>query len=103
MKCTVYTRQGAETIDTNAPYMKQGKVYKALVKYFDDWINKQPKETQLQYFGSFEEMEGGSYLDSKGAILEMYYTLCEYVEENNLKILKSDQFYKIDFEGVIQA
>jgi len=102
MKCIIFTKQGAETIDTTAPTPKKGKVYNWLVNYFNNWINNQPRETQQMYFGSFEELEGESYFSAKGAISEMYYTLCEYIEENELKTLTSNQFNQIDFDGVIQ-
>lgn len=102
MKCTVFSKQGAEVIDTNAPYMKQGKVWRMLVEYFNNWINQQPDETQQQYFGIFEELEGSSYLTSSGAVFEMYDTLCQHIEENELKTLTLKQFNEIDFDGVIQ-
>ncbi len=103
MKCKIVTKNGTEVVDTTAPLIKHGRpIHKALVNYFENWINSQPEETREQYFGSFEEMEGGSYCCAKGAVNGMHDALIEYIEEYSIKTLSTKDFRLIDFDGILQ-
>ena len=102
MNTTIKTKNGTERINTEE-IMSKGVVYASLVAYFNNFINNNAtKELQDMYFGSFEEFEGGSYLTWRGAIEDMYNTLCEYIEENNINFMTTRDYWKIDFDGVIQ-
>lgn len=107
MKTTLKTKNGIQTFDTEdgaSAFPKSSPGYKAMEAYFEEWINEDAdSETQEMYTGSFEELNGGSYLVMSGAIQDGLDALCEYIEENNLTYLTTKDFYKIDLEGVFQA
>ena len=104
MKTKFKTKHGTEVIDTERVINKNGPVYKSLVDYFDDFINRPGNnEEREMYFGSFEELDGGSYLCWKSAVEDCYLALLEYLEENQIKSATSRLFSQIDFEGILQA
>lgn len=109
MFLTVYTKTGAAKInaDNPQPYhftsRKYSPLYRAVEAYFEQWIN-QPHQTEArqQYFGSFEEMEGESYLNHRGAIAEGVQVVIDYMLENGLQVLNTRMFGQLDLEGVFQ-
>lgn len=102
MKAIIKTKAGTERIDTEDLIDSKGFLYTALVNYFNDYINNASDELKEMYFGSFEELYGNSYYEWKGAIIDMYNALCEYIEENKKIFITSKDFYQMDFEGILQ-
>lgn len=60
-------------------------LFKIMEAIFDDWIDYQPRDTKEQYFGSFEEMNGGSYLSKKGAIIGEIESVIEMMQEEEVE------------------
>ena len=104
MKTTIRTKAGSERIDTEESLNKNGFVYKSLQAYFNEFINSPNNhEERDMYFGSFEEMYGGSYLNASGAVEMMEEALMEHIEEKKLTSVTTRIYYDLDFEGLIQA
>lgn len=59
-------------------------LFKIMEAIFNDWIEYQPRDTKEQYFGSFEEMNGGSYLSKKGAIIGEIESVIDMLAEEEL-------------------
>lgn len=79
------TVQKAIKVYANAKYSAADSyLFKIMEAIFDDWIDYQPNDTKEQYFGSFEEMNGGSYLSKRGAIIGELEAVMEMLQEEEL-------------------
>lgn len=104
MKTTFRTKHGTEVIGYNMGINRSGPVYRSLVDFFDDFINyPNNEELREMYFGSFEELHGGSYLCWKSAVDECYHALLDHLYENKIKSATSRLFNQIDLVGILQA
>jgi len=106
MKTTIITHHGTITFNPEDPDIElfdiDGPLFFTVEDYFNEWILYVDKETEEMYRGSFEEFEGGSYLDVKGAIIDGINAICEYAYENGKQFMGLKDLRKIDFEGVFQ-
>ena len=60
-------------------------LFKVITDCFEQWVNEtQRAEERSYYFGSFEEMDGGSYGDYKGAVRQAIDNLIEEMNEYNI-------------------
>ena len=64
----------------------KGWLFNVLKDCFEQWINEENRtEEREYYFGSFEEMDGGSYGNYKGAIEQAIDNLIEEMNEYNIQ------------------
>lgn len=59
-------------------------LFQTVEAIFNVWIKDQPSDTYDQYFGAFEEMNGGSYVSKKGAIKQAIENMVEEMEEEEI-------------------
>ena len=77
-------------------------LYRAVEAVFEQWLNNGHKEIKMAYTGSFEELDGYSYFDTKGAIREGVAAVIEYMLENKLNSITTREFSKIDICAVFE-
>lgn len=90
----IYPNTNSEVFNTLHP------VYKFVVNEFDNWINDSnpASEYKDKYFGSFEELQGDSYLDYKVAVSD---AIQEAINEANETGKPVDLKY-FDFAAIFQ-
>jgi hypothetical protein len=101
------TREDGKVIEIDFPdefHKTSHPVFKAIERYFDDWIDQQRQDTKDQYFLSCEELDGHTYCSKKEAIRGGLEIISEYMIENNYLFLYLNEksFGHMDMDGYFQ-
>ena len=104
---TIRFKSGYTVFNTETEEHTNYSGFKAAVKkFFQDWMNQQQDDTYQMYHGSFEEMNGGSYVDYAGAIQEAINEIeiaaTEEFESKGRKVTTSAEWYKWNIDGVFE-
>jgi hypothetical protein len=92
-----------DTEETTDFFNVSHPVFQAIENFGHSVIECQSKEVQSMYYGSFDEMYGGSYYSVKGAVKEAILNMFSWVEETGKTQITSKMFYEMELDVAFEG